>query len=241
MSWFIRGARSYVRWRIRRGFDGLYVGGEHHAREALAAGPVVVAVNHVSWWDALVILALDPRLGGRGRCLMDATNLARMPFFGWLGAVPLDRSSPRASLRDLGASVALLDGPGSSLWIFPQGHLRPPRLRPFAIQGGVRWLVRRAGVPVVPLTLDYFYREAPSPTIAACYGALIAPDDDVIGALERRWDAGLARIGNFALSGDGFEPVVAPRRRSQVPVLGRGLAQIGRLPRRRRTECTTRS
>jgi hypothetical protein len=241
VSWLFRMARSYVRWRIRRGFDGLYLAGEDHARDALGAGPVVVAVNHVSWWDALVIIALDARIGGRGRCLMDAQNLARMPFFGWLGAVPLDRSSPRASLRDLAASIGHLDGAGRSLWIFPQGELRPPRLRPFAIQGGVAWLVRRAGVPVVPLTLDYFYREAPSPTIAACYGAPIAKGQDIVGEIERSWDAGLARIGDFALSGDGFEPVVPPRPRAQVPALGRGLAHLGRLPRARRVACTTRS
>src|SRR5690606_39259486 len=149
-------------------------------------------------------------------------------------------SRPRSSLRDLGAGVGLLAGPGRSLWIFPQGRLRPPRLRPFAIQRGVRWLVRRAQVPVLPLTIDYFYREASNPTIAACYGPPIAPEADVVGAIAARWDEGLARIGDFALTGGGFEPAVAPRPRAEVPLMGRLLARFARRS-ERRIECTTRS
>ncbi len=131
---FLRVARRYTRRRISRRLDGLWVSGLDEARAALAGRPLIFAANHVAWWDALLLLPLDEALGGLGWAVMDARNLRRLPFLGWVGALPLDRSSPERSRGCLQACAALLDRPGRALWIFPQGRQRPAHLRPLDLQ-----------------------------------------------------------------------------------------------------------
>lgn len=225
----VRLARPYVRRRIRRAFDGLFVEGLEAVAELANTGPVIVAANHVCWWDALTILALDAELGVESHCLMDRENMATMPFFGWVGAVPLDRSSPRGALRDMKASLDYVDRPGRSLWIFPQGRQRPAHLRPLELHAGVHWLARKSRATVVPLSLSYLYREAPQPTIVATFGAPIGePGRDAeswLTNLERALIRGLDRCDRFVVSGAGaFTALVAPQTGARVPVAGRLLA-----------------
>ena len=124
-SWFFALARRYVRYKFARGFDGVHVEGLQEARALMAREPVIVAATHVAWWDALFAIQMAALLGGESYCLMDAANLRRLPFFGWVGAVPLDRSSPKRALKDMKAAATLLDRPGRVVWIFPQGRQRP--------------------------------------------------------------------------------------------------------------------
>jgi 1-acyl-sn-glycerol-3-phosphate acyltransferase len=223
-------ARPYVRRRLRRSFDGVYTEGLDAVAELASQGPIIVAANHVCWWDALTIIALDDALETRSHCLMDAQNLAGMPFFGWVGAVPLDRSAPRQALRDMRASTELCTAPGDALWIFPQGEQRPAHLRPLGLHGGVFWLARKAGAAVVPLSLSYLYREAPQPTVLARFGASLSPpakDESArfMAHLERALVEGLERCDQYVLSGAGaFDALVAPRHGHRVPVAGRLLA-----------------
>ncbi|MEZ4451800.1 MAG: lysophospholipid acyltransferase family protein [Nannocystaceae bacterium] len=230
-GWFLALARRYVRGRLRRGFDGVYVAGEAQVRAALR-GPVILAANHVAWWDALTVLLLDQRLGGDGRCLMDADNLRRLPFFAWVGALPLDRSSPRRALADLDRGLRALDRPGRALWIFPQGAQRPAHLRPLGLQRGVVRLARRSGAPVVPVSLNYLYREAPEPTVVVAYGAPIDPGRGaaLLGDLEVALERGLDQIDAFVTRGEGDFIAALPGRRRAIegggaaPLLGRALA-----------------
>ncbi|MCH9667090.1 MAG: 1-acyl-sn-glycerol-3-phosphate acyltransferase [Actinomycetia bacterium] len=129
---FLRVARPYARHRVARGLDGLWVAGLDRARATLADRPVLFASNHVAWWDALLLALLDEALGGTGWAVMDAVNLGKLPFLGWVGALPLDRSSPERSRECLRNSAALLDRPGRGVWIFPQG---PPTSAPPAAAG----------------------------------------------------------------------------------------------------------
>jgi 1-acyl-sn-glycerol-3-phosphate acyltransferase len=125
---FLTLARAYARRRVARGLDGLWVNGLEEARAALADRPLIFASNHVAWWDTLLLLPLDEALGGLGWAVMDAENLSKLPFLGWIGALPLDRSSPDRSRQCLQSCAALLDRPGRGLWIFPQGRQRPALL-----------------------------------------------------------------------------------------------------------------
>ena len=135
-AWFFSLARRYVRRKFARSFDGIHVAGLEQARALVAREPLILAATHVAWWDALFAIAMADLLGGESYCLMDADNLRRLPFFGWVGAVPLDRSSPKRALRDMKAAATLLDRPGRVLWIFPQGRQRPSHLRPLDLQPG---------------------------------------------------------------------------------------------------------
>jgi len=135
--WVLSIARWYAHRRMARAFDGVFVAGLEQARELATREPLVIAMNHVSWWDPFVVVLVDAALGAESYCLMDAENLERLPFFGWLGAVPLRRLEPRLALADLKQHAALLDRPGRVVWIFPQGEQRPAHLRPLGLQRGV--------------------------------------------------------------------------------------------------------
>lgn len=213
---------------MRRRFDGVYVAGADAVREALSRGPVIVAANHVAWWDPLFAVLLDDLLGCDSYALMDERNLARLPFFGWVGALPVSRETPRRSLAQLRASATLLDRPGRALWIFPQGDQRPAHLRPLGMKSGLGVLAAAAHAPVVPLALNYLFRHTSDPSAFAAFG------DPMIDAsihrsdwgarVEERLIEGLESIDAFATTGTGaFQTVLSPRRRGDAPPAARML------------------
>ncbi len=220
--WFLALTRPYVRRRLARGLDGFCVEGLAQAREAARLGPVILAANHVGWWDSFLVVALDEALGTEGYALMDAESVRRLPFFARLGALPLDRAgaaSSRAGLRD---AAAKLDRPGRALWIFPQGHHRPAHLRPLGFQGGVALLARMVPeASIIPIALQYAWGERPAPAAWAHLGTPIRAAGADVAAVERAVEGGLARI-DAALAGNvrPFPALVAPRVKSPESGLG---------------------
>ena len=214
---------------MRGAFDGVYVAGLAAARERAARRPLIFAMNHVAWWDAFVVVTIDEALDTESYCLMDTENLARLPFFGWIGAVPLTRTNPRAALRELRAAAALLDRPRRIGWIFPQGKQRPAHLRPLGLERGVGIFAAESGAEVVPVSLSYAFREAPEPAVVATIGAPCPVGrHGTPRELEQALIAGLDANDAFITSGAGsFDCVVPPRRRNAATGEARLLAMIG--------------
>jgi 1-acyl-sn-glycerol-3-phosphate acyltransferase len=233
-TWFLRLARGYVRRRLASDFDSIQVRGLDRARELCAERPVIVASNHVAWWDAFLTVLLDQELGSDGFCLMDSDNLERLPFFLWLGAIPLDRSHPRNSLRDLEASSRLLDRPGRAVWIFPQGQQRPFHLRPLDLQKGVAYLAEKSRAPVLPLSISYLYFQAPRPRIVLSLGEALdrfAGRAAFMTELESRLVQGLETNDGYFLEGNTeYESLLASTADgSDTPAGARLLSALGDL------------
>lgn len=116
-------------------------------------GAAVLACNHVSFVDALIIYAASPR---PVRFVMHAGYYG-IPVLGWLfrsaGVIPIDsaRKNPAVLHRALREIDATLEA-GGLICTFPEGHLTRDghldRFRP-----GVEQMARRNHVPVVPLAL----------------------------------------------------------------------------------------
>lgn len=228
--WFRALANRYTHRKLRRSLDGVYVGGLEAARAHRAASPVLLAANHVAWWDALLLLPLDEALGGSGRAVMDAENLARLPFFGWLGALPLDRSSPSRSRAGLQDAADHLQAPGDALWIFPQGEQRPAWIRPLALKRGVLLLSRLSEAPILPVSIQYGFRENAAPTAVVDFGEPIpAGTPDALSVLESSLCEGLSRIDDFFL-GDStrYTPLIAPTSGRSEDGLGSRLLTMNR-------------
>jgi 1-acyl-sn-glycerol-3-phosphate acyltransferase len=190
--WFLALARRYVRRTVRQKFDGVFITGLNEARAAIAARPMILAANHVCWWDAFVLVTLDEALGGGGHVVMDEENLKRLPFFAALGAVPVTRDGGARVRRHLERAAGLVKAPGTSLWFFPQGRQRAAHLRPLDFKPGLRLLARRSGADVMPVSLSYVWREAPVPTILVTFHAPIAArSDDLLESVERVVVSGL--------------------------------------------------
>lgn len=126
-------------------------------------GAAVVVANHVSFVDALVILAASPR---PIRFVMDH-SIFRIPVLSFVFRT--GRAIPIASAKeDEGLLNAAYDEiaraleQGELVGIFPEGRITDTgELYPF--RGGVRRIVERTPVPVVPLALkglwgSYFSR-----------------------------------------------------------------------------------
>ncbi|WP_436700310.1 lysophospholipid acyltransferase family protein [Nocardioides sp. BYT-33-1] len=121
-----------------------------------ATGPVLLASNHLSFADSVVIPIVAPRKvvflakaeyftgsGLRGR-------LSKAWFEG-LGMVPVDRTDTRAALNSLDVALEVL-GRGEAFGIYPEGtRSRDGRL--YRGRTGVAQLALTAGVPVVPVGL----------------------------------------------------------------------------------------
>lgn len=119
-------------------------------------GPVLLASNHLSFADSVVIPIVAPRKvvflakaeyftgsGLRGR-------LSKAWFEG-LGMVPVDRTDTRAALNSLDVALNVL-GRGDAFGIYPEGtRSRDGRL--YRGRTGVAQLALTAGVPVVPVGL----------------------------------------------------------------------------------------
>jgi len=119
-------------------------------------GGVILASNHLSFVDSVVIPIVVPRRvsflakaeyftgdGVRGR-------LSRA-WFEALGMLPVDRDDPRAALTSLEIARSVLDG-GGAFGIYPEGtRSRDGRL--YRGRTGVAELALGAGVPVVPVGL----------------------------------------------------------------------------------------
>ncbi len=222
--WVARAFTRYARRRFSREFDGLFVAGIEAAQAQVQAGPVLFAATHVTWWDPMMLLVLDEALGADGRALMDAANLQALPFFGALGAVPIHRGGNTATTRrDLAAAAALLDRPTRALWVFPQGRQRPTTVRPLGLQQGIRLLARQARVPVVPVALQYGWREGERPAALAHFGApLDGSASTLLVDLEAALLSGLAagdafldtpgHTGRHVPEGSPFNALVVPNK-----------------------------
>ncbi|MEJ7630245.1 MAG: lysophospholipid acyltransferase family protein [Nocardioidaceae bacterium] len=121
-----------------------------------AAGPVILASNHLSFIDSLVIPLVAPR---RVAYLAKAEYFAgtgplsrpRKALFTALGAIPVDRSAARSAQESLDAALAVLTA-GQVFGIYPEGtRSRDGRL--YRGRTGVAWLAFHSGAPVVPVGL----------------------------------------------------------------------------------------
>lgn len=202
-------ALGLFRWVARRKLgllDGVYVRGLPELRAALEEGPVILALTHASWWDILLLLHLDATLGVESRAAMDAKNLKKLPYFGLVGAVPLDRSDRAQAQADLQRMARWLDRPRRLLFIYPQGRHRPTGIRPLGLRPGVQVLAGHAGVRVVPAAVQYGFREAEQVTAVLTVSPPLPTPSDVQGdwlaALETALVGGLAAGDQFLDAGD---------------------------------------
>ncbi|SDQ35773.1 MFS transporter [Paraburkholderia tuberum] len=124
-----------------------------HAERIPEQGAAVLVCNHVSFVDAIVIMAESPR---PIRFVMDH-QIFRSPFVGWLfrhaKAIPIASAHQDAALLARAydqCAQALADG--ELVCIFPEGKLtRTGELNPF--RHGVAEIVRRTPAPVIPMAL----------------------------------------------------------------------------------------
>ncbi|SIT48683.1 Phospholipid/glycerol acyltransferase [Paraburkholderia ribeironis] len=124
-----------------------------HAERIPQEGAAVLVCNHVSFVDAIVIMAESPR---PIRFVMDH-QIFRSPFVGWLfrhaKAIPIAPAHQDPQLLTHAyerCAQALAEG--DLVCIFPEGKLtRTGEMNPF--RHGVTEIVRRTPAPIIPMAL----------------------------------------------------------------------------------------
>jgi len=120
-------------------------------------GPVLLASNHLSFVDSIVIPLVAPR---RVVFLAKAEYFTghglRGAWMRWLftavGAVPIQRGTAGAAQGALNSALKILND-GLAFGIYPEGtRSRDGRL--YRGRTGVAWLALTAGCPVVPVALS---------------------------------------------------------------------------------------
>jgi 1-acyl-sn-glycerol-3-phosphate acyltransferase len=119
-------------------------------------GGVILASNHLSFVDSVVIPSVVPRkvvflaksdyFTGTG-----LKGLATRVWFEGLGMLPVDRDDTRAAIASLDIALEVL-GRGEAFGIYPEGT-RSRDGRIYRGRTGVAHLALTAGVPVVPVGL----------------------------------------------------------------------------------------
>ncbi len=138
------GARIFARGITRIRFEGA-------VDEIPREGPVIIASNHASNFDAVVLGAwLTPKLGRRIHWL-GKKELFDWPLVGWMarngGVHPVDRDA--ADVEAFRLASRILDE-GNILFVFPEGT----RSQDGALQAardGVAVLALRSGAQIVPI------------------------------------------------------------------------------------------
>lgn len=118
-------------------------------------GAYVLAPNHYSEFDALVVAVAVWRLGRPPR-FMAKESLFRVPVLGWAlkatGMVPVSRSSSAASARHTLRVSEGLVAQGRGVVVYPEGSLtRDPDMWPMRGKTGAARLALADDIPVLPM------------------------------------------------------------------------------------------
>lgn len=225
-GWLVRLFSRYVFHYMGRSFHAVRLSREGKPL-ALPDVPVIVYVNHPSWWDPLFCIVIARKLfpGRNHYAPMDAAALKRYKFFarlGFFGVEPASLSGARSLLK---VGRAILGRKDSMLWITPQGRFADPRVSPVSFQPGLGHLVHRtAHCALLPIALEYPFWEERYPEALARCGEVIFRDKEAASGpgewtalLERRLEA----VQN-ALAADGIR-----RNREAFETLLSGRAGVG--------------
>lgn len=212
MALFLRTAAPlYATLLARRHLDGVWARGLDDLRAQLAKGPVILAPNHVGWFDGQLVLVLHRVLGVEGRFLVKADNVEKMSYLRLLGGIPIDPTSTSGSLAAMEEAAAWLDGPGKLLWIFPQGRFRPPSVRPLELQRGVELLHRISNAVIVPVGSMSAWRDLHLPAWGLSFGAPVSGRDRLLPRLEEALIAEIETLERWfdqPASVEGVEAIV---------------------------------
>lgn len=140
--------RRGLRWRV----EGL--------ERVPARGPVLLASNHLSYFDPIAIGNLTHLAGRRVRFLAKA-ELFRNRLMGAalrrMGQIPVERGTGDARALDAGAAALRT---GQCVHVFPEGTISDD-LDPMAGKTGLARLAKASGVDVVPVGLWGTHRVMP--------------------------------------------------------------------------------
>ncbi len=178
---FFRFFSRYARWYVARSFHALRLSLAGFPPSARDDRPMVIFLNHASWWDPMIAVLLADRFweSRRHYTPIDAASLQKYRFFRRIGFFPVEKTSPRGASQFLRTGLEVLNQPGSILWITPEARFVDPRRRPTELLPGLWHLARRAPHAMfVPLAMEYPFWQERFPEALCRFGVPVESPDE---------------------------------------------------------------
>lgn len=193
----------YVGWKVRRAFRTVWIRGT-----LPEGGGLLVYVNHPGFWDGFITHQLGAVAGWDTYALMDEKNLKRYRFLSRIGAFSVRPGEASSALESLRYARELLQRPRASVFVFPEGELRPGT-QPGPLQRGVELLARAAQARCLPVAIRYAVFEHELPDVLLEVGEAHAPER--LEGFDHRLRALVSRAA-AARSPEGYRVLVQGRR-----------------------------
>jgi 1-acyl-sn-glycerol-3-phosphate acyltransferase len=188
--------RSFFK-SLKESLRGVYIKGE------IPKGPLVLAMNHHSYFDGHLMWFLAKLEGQKFNILVLEETLKAFPVLKLVGALEARRL--REALKRLKM--------GEWVGIFPEGELYyPGPLGP--LKPGAVWLARKAGVPILPIACRVAVRGFEHPEAFLLVSPPISSDEDlerVLGGTLRELDDILRNTHPREIP-EGFREILKGRR-----------------------------
>jgi len=171
-SWQLRLFTRYASFYLTRHFHKVYL-----LRAAplpsLEGWPVLVCMNHPSWWDPVIALHLSRTLfqNRRQYAPIALKGVQKYRFFERLGFFSIDPHSRSGASRFLRIGREVLKQPDAVFWVTAQGHFSDVRRRPVVLQAGIGHLARMSErFVILPIAFEYAFWSERSPEAFVCIG-----------------------------------------------------------------------
>jgi 1-acyl-sn-glycerol-3-phosphate acyltransferase len=188
--------------------------------ENIPQQPCVILAKHQSTWETFFLSAFFEPLSQ-----VVKRELLYVPFFGWamamLKPIAIDRSNPKAALKQLAKQGAERIEQGAWVLIFPEGTRIPPGQIGKFSRGGAALAVN-AGLPVLPIAHnagEFWPKQgwAKFPgTIQVVIGPLMHAEGEGPRAIAEINERAFAWVAQTQQEISGVAPQVSPEQASSV-------------------------
>ncbi len=181
--WFLLYTRRY----LAQNFHAVRLLGSLPAFPPDDGLPLLVCLNHSSWWDVMLgIYAANDLFPWDTYAVMDERQLKRYRFFARVGIIGVDRTSLAGARAFLEYAGALLKNHRRALWITAQGEMVSNRTRPMQFQSGVGHIAASVGefyFTTVALHYEFWNERLPEAFLSASPIERVSAGD---GAFDRK-------------------------------------------------------
>lgn len=135
--------------------------------------PVVFYLNHPSWWDPMILVALATgHYADRYHFApMDEVMLKQYAFFERLGFFGIKPDSAKGAATLLRAARAILSQNNTTLWITAQGQFVDVRQRPLELKPGLSHLAKQmTHGKIIPIAIEYTFWNQSTPEALLAIG-----------------------------------------------------------------------
>lgn len=175
--WLFHYFSIYVHNFVAKNFGAVRLAGSERAQELVGA-PILVALNHPSWWDPMIGTLLAAKLFPERthHVPIDAESLEKyrvLAKLGFFGIRPHTIAGARLFLET--GETILAHRPDALIWITVQGEFTDIRRRPIVVLPGIARMAARMKTGwVLPIAIEYAFWNERYPEALALLGRPLA-------------------------------------------------------------------